>query len=130
MINELQCQYLLEKFCDTLIGARACIQDASLQHIQESHDTLKRLAWLAKEAKKLVHDCCNPEWIQAAMIFANAKEHFVSLTFQLRLYMELLQHTFDEKTTKEFFTKLQDGKWIDDVKKEEFHFINEKAEED
>ncbi len=34
MINEFQCQYLLEKFCDTLTGAHACIQDASLQHVQ------------------------------------------------------------------------------------------------
>ncbi|KAH9558619.1 hypothetical protein CY35_06G017200 [Sphagnum magellanicum] len=130
MINELQCQYLLEKFCDTLTGAKACIQDASLQHIQESHDTLKSLARLAKEAEKLVHDCCDAEWIQAAMIFANAKEHFASLTFKLRLYMELLQSIFKEGATKEFLTKLQDPKWIDDVKDEEYHFIDEKAKED
>jgi hypothetical protein len=130
MINELQCQYLLEKFCDTLTGAKACIQDASLQHIQESHDTLKSLARLAKEAEKLVHDCCDAEWIQAAMIFANAKEHFASLTFKLRLYMELLQSIFEEGATKEFLTKLQDPKWIDDVKDEEYHFIDEKAKED
>jgi hypothetical protein len=130
MINELQCQYLLEKFCDTLTGAKACIQDASLHHIQDSHDTLKSLARLAKEAEKLVRDCCNPEWIQAAMIFANAKEHFASLIFKLRLYMELLQSTFEEGATKEFLTKLQDGKRIDDVKDEEFHFIDEKAKED
>jgi len=97
MINELQCQYLLEKFCDTLTGARACIPDASLQHIQESHHTLKSLAQLAKEAKKLVRDCCNPEWIQATMIFANAKEHFASLTFKFRLYVELLQSIFKEQ---------------------------------
>jgi len=130
MINELQCQYLLEKFCDSLTGARACIQDASLQHGQELHDTLKSLARLAKEAEKLVRDCCNPEWIQAAMIFANAKEHFASLTFKLRLYMELLQSIFQEGATKEFLTKLQDRNWIDDVKDEEFHSIDEKAKED
>jgi len=130
MINELQCQYLLEKFCDTLIGARACIQDASLQHIQESHDTLKSLAWLAKEAEKLVHDCCDVEWIQAAMIFANAKEHFASLTFKFRLYMKLLHSIFKEGATKEFLTKLHDPKWIDDVKDEEFHFIDKKTKED
>jgi hypothetical protein len=129
-INELQCQYLLEKFCATLVGAKACIQDASLQHVQESHDTLKSLARLAKEAEKLVHDCCDPEWIQAAMIFANAKEHFASLTFKLRLYMELLQSIFKEGATKEFLTKLHDRKWTDDVKDEEFHFIDEKAMED
>ncbi len=129
-INELQCQYLLGKLCDTLKGAKACIQDASLQHIQESHDTLKSLARLAKEAEKLVHDCCDAEWIQAAMIFANAKEHFASLTFKLRLYMELLQSIFQEGATKEFLTKLQHRKWIDDVKDEEFHFIDEKAKED
>jgi predicted Ser/Thr protein kinase len=64
------------------------------------------------------------------MIFANAKEHFASLTFKLRLYMELLQSTFEEGATKEFLTKLHDGKWIDDVKDEEFHFIDEKAKED
>jgi len=130
MINELQCQYLLEKFCDTLTGAKACIQDASLQHIQESHDTLKSLAQLAKEAEKLVHDCCNPKWIQAAIIFANANEHFASLTFKLRLYMELLQSIFKEGATKEFFTKLHNRKQIDDVKDEAFLFIDEKAKED
>jgi tRNA A-37 threonylcarbamoyl transferase component Bud32 len=127
-INELQCQYLLEKFCDTL--TRSCIQDTSLQHIQGSHHTLKSLARLAKEAEKLVHDCCDAQWIQAAMIFGNAKEHFASLTFKLRLYMELLQNIFKEGATKEFLTKLQDPKWIDDVKDEEFHFIDEKAKED
>jgi len=52
-INELQCQYLLEKFGDTLTGAKACIQDASLQHVQESHNTLNSLARLAKEAENL-----------------------------------------------------------------------------
>jgi hypothetical protein len=129
-INELQCQYLWVKLCETLKGAKACIQDASLQHIQESHDTLKSFARLAKEAEKLVHDCCDAEWIQAAMIFANAKEHFASLTFKLRLYMELLQSIFEEGATKEFLTKLHNPKWIDDVKDEEFHFIDEKAKED
>ncbi len=44
--------------------------------------------------------------------------------------MELLQNIFEEGTTKEFLTKLQDQKWIDDVKDEEFHFIDEKVEED
>ncbi len=129
-INELQCQYLWVKLCETLKGAKACIQNASLQHVQESHDTLKSLARLAMEAEKLVHDCRDAEWIQAAMIFANAKEHFASLTFKLRLYMELLHSIFKEGTTKEFLTKLQDPKWIDDVKDEEFHFIDEKAKED
>jgi hypothetical protein len=129
-INELQCQYLWVKLCETLKGAKACIQDASLQHIQESHDILKSLAGLANEAEKLVHDCCDAKWIQAAMIFANAKEHFASLTFKLRLYMELLQIIFEEGATKEFLIKLLDQKWIDDVKDEEVHFIDEKAKED
>ncbi len=129
-INELQCQYLLEKFCDILTSAKACLQDASLQHVQESHDTLKSFTRLAKEAEKLVRDCCDREWIQAAMIFANVKEHFVSLTFKLRLYMEVLQSIFKEGATKEFLIKLQDRKRIDDVKDEEFHFIDEKTKED
>jgi hypothetical protein len=129
-INELQCQYLLEKFCDTLTSAKACIQDAYLEYIQESHDILKSLAQLAKEAEKLVHDCCDRELIQAAMIFANAKEHFASLIFKLRLHMELLQSILKEGATKDFLTKLQDRKRIDDVKDKEFHFIDEKAMED
>ncbi len=130
MINELQCQYLLEKFCDTLTCAWACLRDASLQHIQESHHTLKSLAQLAKEAEKLVRDCCNPEWIQAAMIFANAKEHFASLTFKVKLYVELLQSIFKEGATKEFLTKLHNRKQIDGLKDEEFRLIDEKAKED
>jgi hypothetical protein len=128
IINELQCQYLLEKFRDTLAGAKASIQDASFQRIQKSHDTLKSLARLAKEAEKLVRDCCNPEWIQAAMIFANAKEHFASLTFKFTLYVELLQSIFKEGATKEFLIKLQE--WSDDVKDEEFPIIDEKALKD
>ncbi|CAK9189111.1 unnamed protein product [Sphagnum troendelagicum] len=129
-INELQCQYLLEKFCDTLTSAKACIQDASLQDVQESHDTLKSLAQLAKEAEKLVCDCCDRELIQAAMIFANAKEHFASLIFKLRLHMELLQSFLKEGGTKEFLTKLQDRKRVDEIMDKEFHFIDEKAMED
>ncbi|KAH8966578.1 hypothetical protein BDL97_03G032900 [Sphagnum fallax] len=129
-INELQCQYLLEKFCDTLTSAKACIQDAYLEYVQESHDILKSLAQLAKEAEKLVRDCCDRELIQAAMIFANAKEHFASLIFKLRLHMELLQSILKEGATKDFLTKLQDRKRIDDVKDKEFHFIDEKAMED
>ncbi len=94
------------KLCETLKGAKACIQETSLQHIQESHDTLKSFARLAKEAEKLVHDYCDAEWIQAAMIFANAKENFASFTFKLTMYMELLQNIFEEGATKEFLTKL------------------------
>jgi hypothetical protein len=107
-INELQCRYLLGKLFDTLTGAKLCMQDTSLQRVQASHDTLKSLAGLAKEAEKLVHDCCDAKWIQAAMICGNAKEYFASLTFKLRLYMELLQSIFEEGATKEFLTKLHD----------------------
>jgi hypothetical protein len=64
------------------------------------------------------------------MIFANAKEHFASLIFKLRLHMELLQSILKEGVTKDFLTKLQDRKRIDDVKDKKFHFIDEKAMED
>jgi hypothetical protein len=35
-----------------------------------------------------------------AMILANAKEHFTSLIFKLRLYMQLFQSIFKEGATK------------------------------
>ncbi len=125
-----QCLYLLDKLCETLNDAKAYIHGLSPQNIERTHHTLEYLARTAKEAEILVGCCCDAEWIQAAMIFANAQEHFASLTFKLRLYMELLQSIFEEGATKKFLTKLQDQKWIDGVKDEEFHFIAEKAKED
>ncbi len=129
-LNQLQCLYLLDKLCETLNDAKAYIHGLSPQNIERTHHTLEYLARTAKEAEILVGCCCDAEWIQAAMIFANAQEHFASLTFKLRLYMELLQSIFEEGATKKFLTKLQDQKWIDGVKDEEFHFIAEKAKED
>jgi hypothetical protein len=85
---------------------------------------------MAKEVEILVGDCCDAKWIQSAMILANAKEHFASLAFKLRLNMQLLQSIFKEGATKEFLTKLQDQKWIDGVKDEEFLIIDEKAKKD
>jgi hypothetical protein len=129
-LNQLQCLYLLDKLCETFNDAKAYIHGLSPQNIERTHHTLEYLARTVKEVEILVRDCCDAEWIQAAMIFANAKEHFASLTFKLRLYMELLQSIFEEGATKQFLTKLQDQKWIDGVKDEEFHFIDEKAKED
>jgi len=129
-LNQLQCLYLLDKLCETFNDAKAYIHGLSPQNIERTHHTLEYLARTAKEVEILVGDCCDAKWIQAAMIFANAKEHFASLAFKLRLYMELLQSIFEEGATKEFLTKLQDQKWIDGVKDEEFHFIDEKAKDD
>jgi len=129
-LNQLQCLYLLDKLCETFNDAKAYIHGLSPQNIERTHHTLEYLARMVKEVEILVGDCCDAEWIQAAMIVANAKEHFASLTFKLRLYMELLQSIFEEGATKQFLTKLQDQKWIDGVKDEEFHFIDEKAKED
>jgi hypothetical protein len=129
-LNQLQCLYLLDKLCETFNDAKAYIRGLSPQNIERTHHTLEYLARTAKEVEILVGDCYDAEWIQAAMIFANAKEHFASLTFKLRLYTELLQSIFKEGATKEFLTKLQDQMWIDGVKDEEFRFIDEKAKED
>jgi hypothetical protein len=57
---------------------------------------LERLAQTWTEGEILVGDCCDAQWIRAAMIFANAKEHFTSLIFKLRLYMQLFQSIFKE----------------------------------
>jgi hypothetical protein len=85
---------------------------------------------MAKEVEILVGDCCDAQWIQSAMILANAKEHFASLAFKLRLNMQLLQSIFKEGATEKFLTKLQDPEWSDYVKDEEFLIIDEKARKD
>ncbi len=66
---------------------------------------------------------------QAAIIVANTKEHFASLAFKLRLYMQLLQSSFEKKATK-MVTKLQNPKCSDDIKDAEFSIIDRKAQED
>jgi serine/threonine protein kinase len=71
----------------------------------------------------LVGGCCDAQWIQGAMILANAKEHFTSLIFKLRLYMQLFQNISKEGGTKEFLIQLQNQKWsdpnIDDIAKKD-----------
>jgi serine/threonine protein kinase len=130
LINQLQCNYLFHKLRESLNDAKACIDGLSPQDIQRSRCILESLAQTWKEGEILVGDCCDAQWIRVAMILANAKEHFTSLIFKLRLYMQLFQSIFKEGATKEFLIKLQDRKWSDDVKKEEFPIIDEKALED
>jgi hypothetical protein len=131
LINQLQCDYLFHKLRESLNDAKACIDGLSPQDIQlRSCCILESLAQTWKEGEILVGDCCDAQWIRVAMILANAKEHFTSLIFKLRLYMQLFQSIFKEGATKEFLIKLQDRKWSDDVKDEEFPIIDEKALED
>ncbi len=130
LINQLQCHYLFDKLRESLNDAKACIDGLSPQYIQRSCCILESLAQTWKEGEILVGDCCDAEWIRVAMILANAKEHFTSLILKLRLYMQLFQSIFKEGATNEFLIKLQDRKWSDDVKDEEFPIINEKALED
>ncbi|CAM6036319.1 unnamed protein product [Sphagnum compactum] len=130
LINQLQCDYLFHKLRESLNDAKACIDGLSPQDIQRSCCILESLAQTWKEGEILVRDCCDAQWIRVAMILANAKEHFTSLIFKLRLYMQLFQSIFKEGATKEFLIKLQDRKWSDDVKDEEFPIIDEKALED
>jgi hypothetical protein len=130
LINQLQCDYLFHKLRESLNDAKACIDGLSPQDIQRSYCILENLAQTWKEGEILVGDCCDAQWIRVAMILANAKEHFTSLIFKLRLYTQLFQSIFKEGATKEFLIKLQDRKWSDDVKNEEFPIIDEKALED
>ncbi len=105
-INQLQCQYLFDKLCESLADAKACIHGLSSPNIQRSDLVLKSLTRTWKELEILVGGCCDA---QAAMILANAKEHFTSLIFKLRLYMQLFQNISKEGGTKQ----LQDQKWSD-----------------
>ncbi|CAM6043457.1 unnamed protein product [Sphagnum compactum] len=130
LINQLQCHYLFDKLRESLNDAKACIDGLSPQDIQRSCCILESLAQTWKEGEILVGDCCDAQWIRVAIILANAKEHFTSLIFKLRLYMQLFQSISKEGATKEFLIKLQDRKWSDDVKDEEFPIIDEKALED
>ncbi|CAN5970163.1 unnamed protein product [Sphagnum jensenii] len=130
LINQLQCDYLFHKLRESLNDAKACIDGSSPQDNKRSCCILESLAQTWKEGEILVGDCCDAQWIRVAMILANAKEHFTFLIFKLRLYMQLFQSIFKEGATKEFLIKLQDRKWSDDVKDEEFPIIDEKALED
>jgi serine/threonine protein kinase len=130
LINQLQCDYLFHKLRESLNDAKACIDGLSPQDIQRSCCILESLAQTWKEGEILVGDCCDAQWIRVAMILANAKEHFTSLIFKLRLYMQLFQSIFKEGATNEFLIKLQDRKWSDDFKDEEFPIIDEKALKD
>ncbi len=128
-INQLQCQYILDKLCETLNYAKECICGLSLQDVPTSDCIFQNLAQTAMEVDKLVGDCCDAQWIQAAMIVANAEEHFASLAFKLRLYRQLLQSIFEKKATK-MLTKLQNPKWSDDIKDAEFSIMDRKVQED
>jgi serine/threonine protein kinase len=112
-INQLQCQYLFDKLCESLADAKACAHGLSSPNIQRSCLVLKSLTRTWKEVEILVGGCCDAQWIQAAMILANAKEHFTSLIFKLRLYMQLFQNISKEGGTKEFLIQLQNQKWSD-----------------
>jgi hypothetical protein len=130
LINQLQCHYLFDKLCESLNDAKTCIDGLSPQDSQRACCILESLSQTWKEGEILVGDCCDTQWIRVAMILANAKEHFTSLIFKLRLYMQLFQSIFKEGATKEFLVKLQDQKWSDDVKDEEFAIVDDKALED
>jgi tRNA A-37 threonylcarbamoyl transferase component Bud32 len=112
-INQLQCQYLFDKLCESLADAKACTHGLSSPNIQRSYLVLKSLTRTWKEVEILVGGCCDAQWIQAAMILANAKEHFTSLILKLSLYMQLLQNISKEGGTKEFLIQLQDQEWSD-----------------
>jgi hypothetical protein len=103
LINQLQCDYLFHKLRESLNDAKACIDGLSPQDIQQSSCILKSLAQTWKEGEILVGDCCNAQWIQVAMILANAKEHFTSLIFKLRLYMQLFPKHFQGRSNKGVF---------------------------
>jgi tRNA A-37 threonylcarbamoyl transferase component Bud32 len=122
-INQLQCQYLFDKLCESLADAKACVHGLSSPNIQRSSLVLKSLTRTWKEVEILVGGCCDAQWIQAAMILANAKEHFTSLIFKLRLYMQLFQNISKEGGTKEFLIQLQNQNWSDPN-------IDERAEKD
>jgi hypothetical protein len=64
---------------------------------------LESLAQTWKEGEILVGDCCDAQWIRVAMIWANAKEHFTSLIFKLRLYMQLFPKHFQGRSNKGVF---------------------------
>ncbi len=128
-INRLQCQYIFDKLCETLNNVRECICGPSLQDVPRSDCIFQNLAQTAMEVDKLVGDCCDAQWIPAAIIVANAKEHFASLAFKLRLYRQLLQSIFEKKATK-MLTKLQNPKWSDDIKDAEFSIMDRKVQED
>ncbi len=110
-------------------NAKECICGPSLQDVPISDCIFQNLAQTAIEVDKLVGDCCDAQWIQAAMIVANAKEHFASLAFKVRLYRQLLHSIFEKKATK-MVTKHQNPKWSDDIKDAEFSIIDLKAQED
>ncbi len=112
-INQLQCQYLFDKLLESLKDAKACVHGLSSPNIQRSHLVLKSLTQTWKEVEILVGGCCDPQWIQAAMILANAKEHFKSLIFKLKLYMQLFQNISKEGGTQEFLIQLQNQKRSD-----------------
>ncbi len=122
-INQLQCQYLFDKLLESLKDAKACVHGLSSPNIQRSHLVLKSLTQTWKEVEILVGGCCDPQWIQAAMILANAKEHFKSLIFKLKLYMQLFQNISKEGGTQEFLIQLQNQKRSDPN-------IDERAEKD
>ncbi len=112
-INQLQCQYLFDKLRESLEDAKACAHGVSSPNIKRSYLVLKSLTRTWKEVEILVGGCYDAQWIQAAMILANAKEHFTSLIFKLRLYTQLFQNISKEAGTREFLIQLQNQKWSD-----------------
>lgn len=111
-IKQLLCHYLFDKLCKTLNDATAWIHSPSFWDIQRSYHNLENLAQTVQEVEMLIGDCCGAWWIQVAMILANVKEHFESLTFKLSLYLQLLQNNFNESEDNVFeWTLRSKVKW-------------------
>ncbi|KAH8958278.1 hypothetical protein BDL97_06G015500 [Sphagnum fallax] len=127
-INECQCRYLFNTLYGIVMDAHAHVRDLTPQVNQSSQQILKNLAGTAKDAEILVNDCCDGQWIEAAIILAKAKEHFASLVFKLELYGTLLQNVHNEESKNMFLATL--GDWSKCFMEKNFHIINEKAKQD
>jgi tRNA A-37 threonylcarbamoyl transferase component Bud32 len=127
-INECQCRYLFDTLYGIVMDAHVHVRDLTPQVNQSSQQILKNLAGTAKDAEILVNECCDGQWIEAAIILAKAKEHFASLVFKLELYGTRLQNVHNEESKNMFLATL--GDWSKCVMEKNFHIINEKAKQD
>ncbi len=113
-INKLQCEYLCVKLCESMNDVYIYIQDLMRQDgIRSTQNILKKLWQVAKDGEILVQGCRSNQWIQTAIIFADAKEHFASLVLKVELYMALLQNNLNEQIKRMFLSNFQD--WSNEV---------------
>jgi serine/threonine protein kinase len=83
-LNGSQCKVLMMKLVQTVKGANvASVPHKGRVYRQSCKAVLQELYRVVKDAEAIIRDCCDKNWVQAAIRLVNMDEVFVDVLFRL-----------------------------------------------